>query len=173
MKRFLIGAMAACMLLSGCTKSNIVNVKKETVVGNPDFGQYDDVEIDWAQVSESAVEYFSDQVEHEYARDFSFYLEPVQKEIMLIWTVSDKLPENRILDYSEDLVKGFNDIVAEQDFSIELASDDSLGGLWDEYGLSFSIVPESTPDDESTWFIAARYEAGADADLAEAFQEDK
>lgn len=161
MRKFLM--LIACMvLLSGCTQSNIVQPDSETRVADPDFEMQEGIEIDWAQVSTEAEEVFEDQGAFPYTRDFHFYLEPNKKEIMLMWIVGDDLPDREIRNYAEELIKGFNDVVAVQDFSIEKSSMDSYGGLWKDYSLSFSIVPESTQDDEETWFMTATFGAGVD-----------
>ena len=65
---------------------------------------------------------------------------------MLIWVVADDLPDDQIGTYAEDLIKGFNDIVHTQDFSIEMSGEDSYGGLWKQDALSYSIVPECDQD---------------------------
>ena len=164
MRRFF--ALLACMLLlSGCTKSNIVNATEETRVGNPEFEVQENVEIDWSQVSLEAEEIFNDEKAYPYSRDFHFYLEPNKKQIMLMWVVADDFPDKEIRNYADDLIKGFNDVVAVQDFSIERSGVDSYGGLWKSYGLSFSIVPESTQDEEETWFISGNFAAGTEFQL--------
>ena len=149
-------------LLSGCTQSNIVAPTEETIVADPEFGTQDDIEIDWTQVSTDAEEIFEDEKSYPYTKNFQFYPEPNKKEIMLIWVVADDFPEVESRDYAENLIKGFNDVVAVQDFSIETSNSDSFGGLWKNYALSYSIVPESTQDDEETWFISGSYAAGTD-----------
>lgn len=162
MKRFL-GLLVCMLLLSGCTKSNIVNATEETrAVSAPDFEIQDDIEIDWGQVSDDTEELFNDESRYPYSRDYHFYLEPNKKEIMLMWVVADEFPDNQIHKYAEDLIKYFNDAVAVQDFSIGMSDKESYGGLWKDYALSFSIVPESTQDDADTWFISGTYGAGVD-----------
>ena len=114
--------MVACMaLLSGCTESTIVKPTSETVVGDPNFETQENVEIDWTQVSTDAEDMFKDTSTYEYGRDFHFYMEPNKKQIMLIWVVADDLPDDQIGTYAEDLIKGFNDVVHTQDFSIEMS----------------------------------------------------
>lgn len=157
----LFALLACMMLLAGCTKSNIVNATEETrAVSAPDMELRDDIEIDWAQVSDDTEWIFNNEDRYPYTRDYRFYLEPNKKEIMLMWVVADDLPDSEIRNYAEALIKEFNDAVAIQDFSIATSSKDSYGGLWDEYGLSFSLVPESTQDEEDTWFISGSYGAG-------------
>ena len=161
MRKFFI--LIACMvLLSGCTQSNIVSPDSETKIADPEFGIQDDIDIDWSQVSTDADSIFEDEKTYPYSKGFHFYLEPNKKEIMLMWVVADDFPDNEIEHYADELIKGFNDVTAVQDFSIEHSSDDSFGGLWKRYGLSFSIVPESTQDDEETWFISGAFPAGTD-----------
>lgn len=162
MKKIII--LLACMLcLAGCTESNIVNAKEETIpVSAPDMELRDDIEIDWPQVSDDTEWLFNNTERFPYSRDYRFYLEPKKKEIMLMWVVDDELPDDEIRYYADTLIKEFNNMVAIQDFSIETAGADSYGGLWDEYALSFGIAPESTQDDESTWFISGSFDAGVD-----------
>ena len=165
MKKLLIMMVACMALLSGCTESTIVKPTSETVVGDPNFETQENVEIDWTQVSTDAEDMFKDTSTYEYGRDFHFYMEPNKKQIMLIWVVADDLPDDQIGTYAEDLIKGFNDIVHTQDFSIEMSGEDSYGGLGKQYALSYSIVPESDQDNEDAWFISGSYEAGADFKL--------
>lgn len=159
MKKFLV--LAACMVfLSGCTQSNIVQPDSETKIADPNFDIQDDIEIDWTQVSEDAESVFEDKSSYPYSEDFHFLLEPQKKEIMLVWVVSDDFPSNQIRNYADELIKGFNDVVATQDFSIESSNGDSYGGLWNNYNLSFGIAPASTQDDQETWFISGNFGAG-------------
>ncbi|MEG2122763.1 MAG: hypothetical protein RRZ63_02870 [Clostridium sp.] len=167
MKKLLL-LLACATLLSGCTKSNIVQPDSETKVANPDFSMQDNIEIDWEQVSTDAEETFKNKNDYPYSEDFHFMLQPNSKEIMLVWVVSDDLPANELNHYSEALVKGFNDVVATQDFSIAQSGKDSYGGLWKNYGLSYGIAPVSTQDDESTWYINGSYGAGVDFVLPDA-----
>lgn len=161
MKKFLV--LAACMvLLSGCTQSNIVQPDSETKIADPNFDIQDDIEIDWTQVSADAEGVFEDTGAYPYSKDFHFLLEPQKKEIMLVWVVSDDFPTSEIRNYADALIKGFNDVVATQDFSIEKSSDTSYGGLWKNYGISFGIAPASTQDDEETWFMSGNFGAGVE-----------
>lgn len=167
MRKILV-LLACAAVLGGCTpKSNIVqpDSTEGTIAGEPDFDVKDDVEIDWEQASVDAEDMFGDTDEYPYSVDFHFYLQPTQKEIMLVWVVKDDLPTDEIAEYSEALVKGFNDMVAMQDFSIARSSEDSYGGLWKTYGLSYGLAPESTQDDEDTWFISGTYPAGTEFKL--------
>ena len=161
MKRLLL-LLTCALLLSGCTKSNIVQPDAETKIADPDFETKADISIDWQQVSEEAGQTFKDKSEFPYSEDFHFMLQPNTKTIMLVWVVSDSLPAEELDRYSEYLIKGFNDIVAVQDFSIEPSSEDSYGGLWKNYGFSYGIAPVSTQDDEETWFANGAYAAGVD-----------
>ena len=170
MRKILV-LLACAAVLSGCApKSNIVSPDSTegTVAGQPDFDAKDDVEIDWEQAKVDAEDMFTDVNEYPYSVDFHLLLQPEQKEIMLVWVVKDDLPSSEIAEYSEALVKGFNDMVSTQDFSIERSSDTSYGGLWKTYGLSYGLAPESTQDDEDTWFISGSYPAGTDFKLPSA-----
>lgn len=161
MRKFLV-LLACAALLCGCTKSNIVQPDSETKVADPDFSIKDDIEIDWEQVSTEADEIFTNKNDFPYSEDFHFMLQPSTKEIMLMWIVADDLPNEEIQNYADRLIKGFNDLVSTQDFSIEKSSDDSFGGLWKDYSLTFGIAPVSTQDDQESWFISGNYGAGVE-----------
>lgn len=170
MRKILV-LLACAAVLSGCApKSNIVSPDSTegTVAGQPDFDAKDDVEIDWEQAKVDAEDIFTDTKEYPYSVDFHLLLQPEQKEIMLVWVVKDDLPSNQIAKYSEALVKGFNDMVATQDFSIERSSDTSYGGLWKTYGLSYGLAPESTQDDRGYLVYSGSYPAGTDFKLPSA-----
>lgn len=161
MKRILV-LLVCAVLLSGCTKSNIVQLDSETQIADPDFEVKEGITIDWQQVSEEAGVYFKDKNEFPYSEDFYFNLQPDNKQIMLVWVVADDLPAKELDLYSEKLLKGFNDIVAVQDFSIEMSNDDSYGGLWKDYAFSYGIAPVTTQDDEETWYASGAYGAGVE-----------
>lgn len=167
MKKILV-LLACATVLAGCApKSNIVSPDSTegTVAGKPDFDVKEDVEIDWQQAKRDAESIFNDTKEYPYSVDFHVLLEPEQKEVMLIWVVKDDFPSDEIVNYSEALIKEFNDVVATQDFSIERSGSDSYGGLWNRYGISYGLAPESTQDDESTWFISGSFSAGTEFKL--------
>lgn len=137
MKKLLL-LLACATLLSGCTKSNIVQPDSETKVANPDFSIQDNIEIDWEQVSTDAEETFKNKNDYPYSEDFHFMLQPNTKEIMLVWVVSDDLPANELNHYSEALVKGFNDVVATQDFSIAQSGKDFMA----DFGKTMAYLME-------------------------------
>ena len=165
--------MVACMaLLSGCTESTIVKPTSETVVGDPNFETQENVEIDWTQVSTDAEDMFKDTSTYEYGRDFHFYMEPNKKQIMLIWVVADDLPDDQIGTYAEDLIKGFNDIVHTQDFSIEMSGERFLRRTVETVCTVLQHVPESDQDNEDAWLSVGSYEAGADFKLPDTKEHD-
>lgn len=176
MKKFLLMlGCAVTVLLSGCTKSTIVNnAEGETIKVDPNkLETVENVEIDWDQVKDDASDIFTDTNEYEYAKDFMLYLEPESKELQLLWIVDPEMPGELVDTYAEDLLKEFNDVVAMQDSSIEESSETSYGGLWDTYSVSLGIIPEGiSGDNTDEWFLDAYIPAGTDFTLPNAASTD-
>lgn len=155
----------AAVLLPGCTKSNIVNnADGVTVEVNPNaLESVETTDIDWDQAGADAKDLFLDTSEYKYAKNFYIYMQPEEKKLQLLWVVSDDLPSSLIDVYAKDLLKGFNDIIADQGYNIEHSSSTSYGGLWNEYSVTLGIIPESAAkDSDSTdeWFLDAEIPAG-------------
>ena len=164
--RKLLMIPALALFLAGCTQSNILTPNQPKAESTEAAFVTDDG-IDWIDANSAAEETFEPPCDYEYGRDFKLFIEPNQKAVRLIWVVDDNLPDEKILPYSEALLKGFNDIIADQTGEIAYSDENSFGGLWKEYSLSFAIVPESTQEQEDTWFIDAEYDAGTDFKLPE------
>lgn len=161
MKRILT-LLVCAVLLSGCTKSTIVDPEKGEA---PDFSTKDNIEIDWDQASEDARDLFVDSKEYPYTVGIVFNLDPNEKEMLLNWVVTDDIPKEEIMYYTEELLKQFNNIVAVQDFSIAQSSETAYGGLWDRYGVRVSIAPDGTKEDPETWFVDNHFAAGQEISI--------
>lgn len=156
MKRILLAVLCAASLLGGCTRSNIVNAQGEEETA---------ADINWEKAGESAKTYFEDRSEFPDTVQFRVFMDQDEKQIQLLWVVKDAITPANVHGYAEAALKNFNDIVAEQDNTISVATDTTYGSLWDDYGISLGIIPDSTKQDRDTWYIDALYSAGSEIAL--------
>ena len=51
------------------------------------------------------------------------------------------------------MIKGFNDLIAEQNSNYSVSGDDFYGGFVSEYDIYVMVAPDDTKDDEATWIL--------------------
>jgi len=160
MKKLLF-LLLGTILLTGCTPmaSNEGSTATETEYEGE--GKVTE-EIDWSQAAEEATDYFTEEFEEiTYALEFDASIDPDTKQITLFALVSDDTAAEDALEYANTVVRSFNDIfVHNQDNEIALSSEDSYGGIYEEFSVSIGIAPKSQKADESQWFVKEDIPAG-------------
>ena len=58
------------------------------------------------------------------------------------------------------MIKGFNDLIAQQNSDYAPSSENSYGGFVEQYGIYVSVSPDSTKDDSTTWILEDTIPAG-------------
>lgn len=149
MNVILAAVLSAGMALSltGCSWQRKIVVPK--TANEPDFSQKTDVTIDWDQVRDECEEILNDKDAYPHSSYIDFAVHDDQKVIELIWVMTNDANQLESLDYGKTLIKTFNDVVANQDFSIRKSSENDYGGLWDKYGIDLQLYREKsimTPD---------------------------
>ena len=113
---------------------------------------------DWDQVRDQAEALFTDKSVFPQSVKMDFTADESKMSVELTWVTSKEDAE----EYATMLVRQFNDIVAVQSTDIENASDDSFGGLWDQFSLSVKVGTE-----DGKWLVDKSYKAGEKIDLAQ------
>lgn len=144
--RKLLVLMGCTVLLCGCTKSNIVQpeVADETIVGeSPDMEIKDDVVLDWSQIGNEMDELFTDQSAYPMSLSVNYSLDEANKLFMLTLMVKESTDAEEACTYAEEVIKGLNDVIAQQDFSVERSSIESFGGFFEIYDLKLLVIPDN------------------------------
>lgn len=164
MKKKLLAAVLSCimMLSAGCTKSNILNPEGRP---QPDFSIVTDVELDWNQVSDDLMSCYDYEDEHPGLLSFNFAHKDEEKRIDAQLFVDDTVSAETAARYAEELIRNLNNSIAVQNNSLALATEESYGGFFEDYGFSVVVMPEATKDDESTWLVDMKVEAGANTKI--------
>lgn len=159
MKKLLL-LLVCAMVLAGCTARTDVMPSVEFDPNNVASDGYDPT-IDWNQVAEDSNDFFMDESFFPYLKNMMLSVDEEKKEITLVFAVADDTKPEDAKKYGESCLKDFNEIVAVQNFSLKRGEDEeSYGGIFKEFAVSIGVAPDSTKDDESTWFINDHLEAG-------------
>ena len=62
--------------------------------------------------------------------------------------------------YATEVIKGFNDLVAEQNTSYARSGEDSYGGFVEKYDVYVMVGMDDSKDDKSTWILEDSIPAG-------------
>ena len=146
MMKKLMMLLGCAVLLCGCTKSNIVQNQS----AGPDFNVPEVVEIDWNQVGEGIEEEYTNTDDYPVSSGIAFHADDEKKEFNLNLIVVSDADKAEIAEYADLVIKAFNDEISIQNPHYEVSGGQSYGGFFEKYTLNLVILPEETPEDEST-----------------------
>lgn len=157
----LICAFGAVALLTGCTQSNIVRPGEGTqqttsaqqdgsgatettaYVPTPNFGKFNNVEIDEVQLNEDIYNLYVDDDMYPVASQLLADLNLDDGYVEVIVVVQDGTSKEDAAEYAMIGIKGVNDEVAVQDFNYGSSGDDTYGGLYQDHKIKVEIYEES------------------------------
>ena len=123
--KILMIAVGCAAALSACTKSNIVQPEQESSF-EPDFNMYNNIELDEEQLQADVEDVWLDESEFPMGAAFAFELNEDEAYVDMSVVVKDGTSPEDAAWYADQVVKGFNDQVAMQDFSYGTAEEDSF-----------------------------------------------
>lgn len=154
MKRWMLLMASVCLLLCGCTKSNIIYGKKYD-------DQYQPVDgIVWEQVWADFSDIYADQDMYPFAASVNGGVYPEENMVKFYLLVNTEISDREAAEYATRALKGFNDLIAEQNDSYDRSGDESYGGYLSQYGIYVMVGPDSTKEDPDTWIIEDIIPAG-------------
>lgn len=157
-KGIMICAMSA-MLLTGCTKSNIL---ASGGPAEPVFETQKGIELDWTQINTDIDEEFVDNEQYPMALSVNYSLDKEKKTIDMTLMVKHGTTPEQAVEFADAAVKFLNDEVATQDFSYERSSDKSFGGFFKEYDLNLIVMPDYTMKEKQYWLVDMQIPKGSD-----------
>jgi len=153
MKRWIVLMASVCLLLCGCTKSNIVYGNKEDLPQPVDG-------IVWEQLWEDFSSIYGDQSLYPFVESVNGGVYPEENMVKFYLLVNTDISEKEAGEYATKVVKGFNDLIAEQNSSYARSGEESYGGYLSQYGIYVMLGPDSTKDDPDTWILEDVIPAG-------------
>ena len=156
MKRWILLLVCIC-LLSGCTKSNIVPQNCDE--------QYGDVPapvggIVWEQLWEDFDAVYADTNEYPFVETVNAGVYPEDGQIKFFLLLNTTISDEEAAEFATTVIKGFNDLIAEQNSNYSMSGDDFYGGFVSEYDIYVMVAPDDTKDDEATWILEDNIPAG-------------
>ena len=90
--------------------------------------------------------------DYTFVRDYSISMND-DDQIVITAVVDDATDPAIALDFADTLVRQLNLYAQMQDSSIESASKDFYGGLYERYSALVGVAPASKIDDTDSWFV--------------------
>ncbi|MBE7718661.1 hypothetical protein [Lacrimispora indolis] len=157
-KALMICAMSV-MLLTGCTKSNIL---ASGGPAEPVFETQQGIVLDWTQIGNDMDEEFVDNENYPMALSVNYSVDQEKKSIDLTLIVKEGTTPEEAVTFADAAVRFLNDEAAMQDFSFEKSSDTSYGGFFKDYDLRLIVMPDYTMKEEKYWLVDMDIPKGSD-----------
>lgn len=160
-KALIICAMTALML-SGCTKSNIL---ASGGPAEPVLETQQGIVLDWPQIGSALDDEFLNNEEYPMALEegsINYSVDQNEKTIELNLVVKSGTNEEEAVRFADAVIRYLNDEAATQDFSYERSSDTSYGGFFKEYDMHLIVMPEYTMEQKQYWLVDMDIPKGSD-----------
>ena len=160
-KALIICAMAALML-SGCTKSNIL---ASGGPAEPVLETQQGIVLDWPQIGSALDDEFLNNEEYPMALEegsINYSVDQNEKTIELNLVVKSGTNAEEAVRFADAVIRYLNDEAATQDFSYERSSDTSYGGFFKEYDMHLIVMPEYTMEQKQYWLVDMDIPKGSD-----------
>lgn len=155
-KRMTAVFLCSFLLLTGCTKSNIVAPGNDS---EPNMVITEGLEVNWEDAAKFVNEEYTGEGEYEFAKEITVEADE-NGNIAITVLVDEETDKTAAAEYAELMIKAVNDEAATQDFSYAVSEEASFGGYFAVHDVSIRIIPEGKEDDQSAWLVDASVEAG-------------
>ena len=149
--------MASVCLLCGCTKSNIISGEQNQYGELP---QPDQNGIVWEQLWEDFDDIYADQDVYPFIETVNGGVYSDENKIKFFLLLNNEISSEEAADYATEVIKGFNDLIAEQNDKYALSSEDSYGGYVSSYDVYVMVSTDDSKADKSSWILEDTIPAG-------------
>lgn len=153
-KRFAVILAAVCCLC-GCTKSNIISPeppKDAPAVGSDG--------IAWSQLWEDFEDTYSDSDAYPFIETVSASFYDDDKTVKFFILTSEEVSNEEAAEFATMVIKGLNDLIADQNPSYALSSDSSYGGYLSKYNIYVMVSEDGVKSDKTSWILEDTIPAG-------------
>ena len=145
--------LAGVFMLCGCTKSNIIR-------GESDLPPLSSEGIVWDQVWEDFQDLYGDEARYPFIDSVNGTVNTEEKKVRLFLLLDEEISAEEGAEYATEAIKGFNDLISDQNSDYERSSDDSYGGYVSQYEIYVMVGEEDTKMDKNCWLLEDTIPAG-------------
>lgn len=158
----LAGAM---LLLSGCTKSNIVRPGNEDI--EPDFSTKEEVVYSWGQVSAELEDFYTNNEEYPGLAGYNFNTSQLEEQNLLQAEIflEQQVDTETAARYAAEFIKNLNDILAVQDFGLEKSSPDTYGGFFTKHDFQVKALRDEGEGKDGELVVDMQVKAGTNTQI--------
>lgn len=156
MKKIMILLLCAGLTLSGCAKNNSNTETME------DFGNLIQPEggVVWEQHWEEWDEAYTDQELYPFSETVNGGLDREENTLKFYFLLNQTISKEEASAYATEVIKGYNDLVCEQNSSYTLSTDDSYGSYVEQYNIYVMVGEDGSKSDPDSWIIEDTIPAG-------------
>lgn len=152
--------LLACLcLLSGCTKSNIIPNGNGEPEGAGDPAPSADG-IVWEQLWEDFDEIYADPNDYPFVETVNAGVYPEENTVKFFLLLKETIPEDEAAEFAATVIKGFNDLIWEQNNNYARSTEDSWGGYLERYDIYVMVGPDDGKEDKANWILEDTIPAG-------------
>jgi len=155
LKKMMIIVASMC-LLCGCTKSTIISGGQDMA----DLPQPDAQGIVWEQLWEDLADTFEDEDVYPFVETVNGGLFPEENELRFFLLLNTDITAEEAAEFATEFLKGFNDLISEQNNKYALSSEDSYGGYVSMYDVYVMVSEDGAKGDKSAWILEDQIAAG-------------
>ncbi len=153
-KRFAVILAAVCCLC-GCTKSNIISPEAPSdVVPVGEDG------IVWSQLWDDFQDKYDDSDAYPFVESVSASFFDDENTVKFFILTNEEVSGEEVAAFATDVVKGLNDLIADQNPDYALSSDESYGGYLSQYDIYVMASEDSQKADKANWILEDTIPAG-------------
>ena len=114
----------------------------------------------WEQLWEDFSDTYADESLYPFVESVNGGVYPEENVVKFYLLLNTEITEREAAKYAMEVVKGFNDLIAEQNSAYSRSGEETYGGYLSQYGIYVMVGLDSTKDDPDTWILEDIIPAG-------------
>ena len=153
-KRFAVSLAAGCCLC-GCTKSTIISPEAPS-----DVELAGEDGIVWGQLWEDFQDKYDDSDAYPFVESVSASFFDDENTVKFFILTNEEVSNEEAAEFATNVVKGLNDLIADQNPDYAPSSDESYGGYLSKYNIYVMVSEDSKKAEKADWLLEDTIPAG-------------
>ena len=153
-KRFAV-ILAEVFCLCGCTKSTIISQEAPS-----DVELAGEDGIVWSQLWEDFQDKYDDSDAYPFVESVSASFFDDENTVKFFILTNEEVSNEEAAEFATNVVKGLNDLIADQNPDYAPSSDESYGGYLSKYNIYVMVSEDSKKTEKADWLLEDTIPAG-------------